>query len=123
MPRLDYSFTTVSSIKSTHSTEGAPVRPILSFKIFKPKLGYPDVPRMSPPTFILTIGDFGVTDEKFGQGFASCQQATEDKDGAALLLYLACQTFIDLQFIQQFINLFSFLLYTAVGNLILHCTE
>ena len=73
--------------------------------------------------FVFFIGDFCVTDGKFEQSFASCQQATEDKDGAALLLYLACQTFIDLQFIQQFINLFSFLLYTAVGNLTPHCTE
>ena len=70
--------------------------PYQHLKISNPKLGVPKVMTNSPSTFILTIGDFGVTDGKFGQGFASCQQATEDKDGAALLLYLASQTFIDL---------------------------
>ena len=78
---------------------------------------------MSPPTFILTIGDFGVTEEKFEQGFASCQQATEDQDGTAQLLYLACQTFMDLQFIQQFKHLFPCLLYTVESNPTFHCTE
>ena len=85
-------------------------------EISNPKLGAPEVMTGSPSTFILTIGDFGVTDGKFGQGFASCQQATEDQDDTALLLYLSCQTFVDLQFIQQSINLFPFLLYIAVGN-------
>ena len=57
--------------------------------ISNPKLVVPEVMVGSPSTFILTIGDFGVTDGKFEQGFASCQQATEDKDATALLLYLA----------------------------------
>ena len=73
--------------------------PYEHLEISNPKLGIPEVMTRSPSTFILTIGDFGVTDGKFEQGFASCQQATEDKDGAAQLLYLACQNFVSLCFI------------------------
>ena len=73
--------------------------------------------------FVFFIGDIGVTDGKFEQSFASCQKATENQDGAAQLLYLACLTFIDLQSIQQFINLFPCLLYSTQSKLCLHCTE
>ena len=56
---------------------------------------------MSQPTFILTNGDEVGVDKTENLG----HQATEDQNGTAQLVYLACQTFMDLQFIQQLKNL------------------
>ena len=96
--------------------------PYQHLEISNPKLGAPEVMTGSPSTFIFTNGDFGVTDGKFGQGFASCQQATEDQDGTALLLYLWPAR------LSWICNPLTYFLscYTpqwVISNLTPHCTE